>query len=111
MSASRQLGSSFSSLRAAMTTETVIMAPPGRPCECASSAAQCVRVSEPFQGSVVRSNCLTHRLLVVIRHAVLHCRVAYDSAEGRVMSAAHLGKQMVLDLMVQPADIPRQDSI
>src|SRR5205814_7683669 len=51
------------------------------------------------------------RGLVVVREAVLLGDFAHDRRQRRIVHAADLGEQMVLDLMVQPTHVPRDQRV
>src|SRR5581483_5046361 len=49
--------------------------------------------------------------LIVIRQTMLPGHPAHDLADRRIVHAADPGKEVVLDLEVETADVPRQPSV
>src|SRR5437762_14281590 len=60
-----------------------------------------------LQRAEVRADRGEQRRLMVIRQTVLPRNLAHDRRQRGIVDAAHLGEQVVLDLVVQAAHVPR----
>jgi hypothetical protein len=81
---------------------------PGRPDRGVAGRYLIAAIAQALQHAIMRTDRLPQRRTAVIGHAMLGRQALDDRAQLPVMNVADPREQMVLDLVVQPADV--QDS-
>jgi hypothetical protein len=69
------------------------------------------RIAEALQNAVVRTDCLPERQAAVVGDAMLGGQALDDRAQLPVVNVADPREQMVLDLIIQAADVPGQQPV
>ena len=69
------------------------------------------RIAQALQHAIMRSDRLPERRTAVVGQTMLGGQALDDRAQLPVMNVADSREQMVLDLIVQPADVPGQQPV
>src|SRR5918995_2519446 len=82
-----------------------------RPADVIARRRLVAGIAEALQHTVMRTDRLPESRAAVVGHAVLGGQALDDRAQLPVVNVADPREQMVLDLIVQPADVPGQEPV